>query len=226
MKPLNRKSYGSIPHIIGSKRGPSDSGLGKGQCDILFKKQKVKGGIVIATEKLDGSNVSVYYDGTEYIPLTRSGNLASSSVFKHHRQFAAWVRDNLDKFQFLLPGERVCGEWLGLAHGTVYELTHAPFVSFDIMVESDRLTYDLFIQRTYGLVRPKMLHYGDSKPFEQVLESLGEFGHHGAKELAEGIVWRYERDGKVQFLAKYVRHEKIAGKYLDGPEIWLYDKYR
>ena len=31
-----------------------------------------------------------------------------------------------------------------------------------------------------------------------------------------------ERKGKVDFLAKFVRKDKIDGKYLDGDPIWLW----
>lgn len=45
-----------------------------------------------------------------------------------------------------------------------------------------------------------------------ILESrLGEGDHH----VAKGAVWRVERKRKVDFLAKYIRHDKIDGCYLD-----------
>ena len=31
VKPLGRPTYGSIPHLIGSRRGPADSGVNDGQ---------------------------------------------------------------------------------------------------------------------------------------------------------------------------------------------------
>lgn len=43
---------------------------------------------------------------------------------------------------------------------------------------------------------------------------MGKFGHHGSIELAEGAVYRVERDGKLDFMAKYVRPEKKIGCYL------------
>ena len=48
------------------------------------------------------------------------------------------------------------------------------------------------------------------------MQALGERGHYGALELAEGAVWRIECDGKCHSLAKFVRPEKEPGKYLDG----------
>lgn len=39
----------------------------------------------------------------------------------------------------------------------------------------------------------------------------------------EGAVWRVERKGVVDFLAKYVRHGKVDGKYIDQ-EIYMYNE--
>ena len=49
--------------------------------------------------------------------------------------------------------------------------------------------------------------------------------HYGALDPVEGAIWRIERDGKVDFLVKYVRPEKIDGIYLpevtgNGATIW------
>jgi hypothetical protein len=41
------------------------------------------------------------------------------------------------------------------------------------------------------------------------------YGMHGALEPLEGAVWRVEREGKVDFLGKYVRHFKQDGKYFN-----------
>jgi hypothetical protein len=38
-------------------------------------------------------------------------------------------------------------------------------------------------------------------------------GGHGATDPVEGAIWRIERKGEVDFLAKYVRHDKVDGKY-------------
>lgn len=47
---------------------------------------------------------------------------------------------------------------------------------------------------------------------------------HGAVDPVEGVMFRVERSGQVDFLAKYVRHEKKDGVYLTeisgAPAIW------
>lgn len=49
---------------------------------------------------------------------------------------------------------------------------------------------------------------------ETAMEILGSHGWHGAVDDAEGAVWRVERDGKVDFLVKYVHPYKVDGRYL------------
>jgi len=153
--------------------------------------------------------------------LGRSGYLAQTSSYEQHQLFAAWVRDNSDRFRFLNEGERVCGEWLAQAHGTRYRLTHDPFVAFDIMREDQRALFEEISPRLTeaGLAMPKLLFMGQGQSFAvaEAMKKLGEFGFHGALEPAEGAVWRVERMGKVDFLGKYVRPDKADGRYL--PEL-------
>jgi hypothetical protein len=44
-------------------------------------------------------------------------------------------------------------------------------------------------------------------------------GKHGALEPIEGVMWRVERKGKVDFLCKYVRPDKQDGIYLSGDPV-------
>jgi len=63
----------------------------------------------------------------------------------------------------LEPGERICGEWLLVAHGTRYDLPHEPFVAFDIMQKKhNRLPFDDFNTRIKSgeFITPKTLSDG------------------------------------------------------------------
>jgi hypothetical protein len=62
----------------------------------------------------------------------------------------------------------------------------------------------------------ELIHDGDAISVEAVLEKLGPNGSHGSIDPVEGAVWRVERNGQVDFLAKWVRPDKIDGKYLVG----------
>src|SRR5215212_7803024 len=220
-KPLGRKSYGSIGHLPGSRLGPGDHRINDGQARILTTKARDRHDRIIVCEKLDGSNVAIANVGGAILALGRSGYLAQTSSYEQHQVFAAWVRDNSERFSFLKDGERVCGEWLAQAHGTRYQLAHDPFVAFDIMRGDDRALFEEFAARmTEARVpMPKLLfnEQGQSFPVNDAMKMLGQFGFHGALEPAEGAVWRVERMGKVDFLGKYVRADKVDGCYL--PEL-------
>lgn len=217
-KPLGHRAYGSIPHLPNSRRGIADKGLSEQQASILTVKTRDRHDLITVQEKLDGSNVAVAKINGEIIALIRAGYRADGSHYEQHHHFAKWVESNELRFDSLLRnGERVSGEWLMEAHGTRYDLPHEPFVAFDIITGHDRKTVAevLFRCREVGIVTPRIIHVGGAISVESVLAMLEPSGH-GALEDVEGAVWRCERKGVVDFLGKYVRPEKIDGKYLNG----------
>jgi len=218
-KPLGGKSYGSIPHLPGSRRGPADHGCHEGQARIATQQCRDRHDRVIVQEKLDGSNVCIAKVGGVVMPLTRAGYHANSSPYEQHHRFAGWMYQNYIRFdEFLADGERLCGEWLLQAHGTRYALPHEPFVAFDLITGPTRTPFDAFMERVNGkFVTPNVLHVGGPLSIEKALEHLRPFGWHGAIDPVEGAVWRVERKGRVDFLCKYVRPEKVDGCFL--PEI-------
>lgn len=228
MKPLEQKSYGSIPHLPGSRLGPAERHISGGQVVIATEKKRDKHDTIIVQEKLDGSNVSIAKVNDQILALGRSGYLASTSKYKQHQYFDLWVRSMYSTFYTMLEeGERICGEWLLMAHGTRYDLKGDPFIPFDIMTGMTRLPYEQFIDRVemFGLTPPKVLSIGDPFTIEQAISAISISGH-GAIDEVEGAIWRVERKGEVDFLAKYVRHDKQDGKYFAerfGKETWNVD---
>lgn len=220
VKPLGGKAYGSIGHLPQSRLGQGDWSVHEGQARICLEKPR-KGDRVIVSEKLDGCAVAVANIGGEIVALTRSGYRTSDVTYEHLKLFGHWVaRNGCAPFDRLLePGERVCGEWLAMAHGTIYDPAHsgfAPFVAFDLFRGRNRVLADEFRNRVeaVGLRTAHVIHDGSNAvSIEAVLEALGPNGFHGAIDPVEGAVWRVEREGRVDFLAKYVRHDKIDGKY-------------
>lgn len=229
-KPLGIKNYGSIGHLKNSRMGSGDHYIEENQGRIATDKtlkSNIKIREVFVQEKLDGSNVGIARVGDRIYPLTRSGYVADTSQYEQHQVFHKWVMKQQDRWLRLLnDGERVCGEWLYQAHGTRYELKHEPFVAFDIIVGSERLIYDKFIERVSkeNLIIPHLIHRGEPISTEEALKKLGKYGFHGAIDEVEGIVYRVEmiedknnkkRQRQVEFLCKYVRPDKIDGNYLD-----------
>jgi hypothetical protein len=219
IKPLGRKNYGSIGHLPCSRMGPADRKIMEGQERIATTKPRDKHDVVIVQEKLDGSNVGVALKDSKIYALTRSGYEAKTSPYQMHHVFSDWVYENESRFRKVLSeGYRLCGEWLHTAHSTIYDLPHEPFVVFDLMHEgSKRIIYTDFVDMVDGVfVLPYLISSGPPVSVNDALSRLGDFGHHGAKEKIEGAVWRVERKGVVDYLCKYVRPDKVDGKYLDG----------
>jgi len=243
-KPLGIKNYGSIPHLPGSRVGPADHTCNPGQARIATEMVRNKNDMVIVTEKLDGSNVGIARIGSEIIPLSRAGYRAETSPYEQHHMFARWVHQQWSRFLGVLnDGERLVGEWMAQAHGTRYDLGGEPFYAFDLTKGHQRLPYEHLLSRLRrgDIQTPMCIHNGNAPlSIEEAMAKLGgdsgfsifpngprTWGFHGAVEPVEGAVWRVEIDrptGKkgetlrdVAFLVKYVRPDKVDGKYL--PEI-------
>lgn len=226
-KPLGGRAYGSIPHLPGSRRGPADRGVNEGQARICLERTRDRHDVIIVQEKLDGSNVAAAKVNGQVLALVRAGHLATTSRFEQHQLWAWYVRRHYEAFDELLQeGERVCGEWLAQAHGTRYDLSGlSPFVAFDLMRDTERLPYGEFVMRMRGMFGlPRLIHRAASSfSIAQALEAI-KTSDHGALDPVEGAVWRVERRGVVDFLAKYVRAEKVDGIYLPemsgGDAVW------
>ena len=222
-KPLGQKAYGSIGHLPGSRLGPGDHSVNEGQERICLKRARDRHDFIVVQEKLDGSCVSVAKLNGELVALGRAGYLANTSPHEQHHLFAAWVRENETRFaELLTDGERVVGEWLAMAHGTRYALPHEPFVPFDLMRGHERATTPEVEERTRrtGFTMPRLIAAGDACPMDVVLAALEDRSAHGAIDPTEGAVWRVERRGVVDFLAKWVRPDKVDGLYFVDPSVW------
>lgn len=215
MKPLGHKAYGSIAHLPGSRMGPADHHCHEGQARICTERARDRHDRIIVTEKLDGSCVAVANIDGEIIPLVRSGYVATTSPFKQHHVFAEWVARQ--DFTALGVGQRIVGEWMHVAHGTKYQL-ETPFIAFDVMMKKKRLAHDE-AREVFSKCNVRGAHvYSDGLAFsvDDAIKLAGDGlrGHHGAQEAIEGFVWRVERRGEFDFMAKFVRSDKIDGKYL------------
>lgn len=221
-KPTGAKAYGHIGHLPGSRMGPGDHKINPGQARIATVKGRDKYDHVVVQEKLDGTCVAVaLVDGVLH-PLQRAGYPARSSPFEQHWLFDVWVWENEERFRGVLrEGERLVGEWLAMAHGTRYDLTgREPFVAFDLMTGTERLTVERFRDRLRGDFRTPATLATRPLTIAEALSVLGEHGYYGALDPAEGVVWRVEHRDKVDFLAKYVRPDKVDGFYFAGDPVW------
>jgi hypothetical protein len=218
-KPLGYKGYGSTPHLVGSRVGPADHTIPPSQSLQFTVAAPRKGDRFIVTEKVDGSCVTAAKAGGRILPVTRAGYLASDSPWRLHHFFGRWVAQRESFYSELLnEGERVAGEWLYTAMGTRYHIVDPArlFVAFAILRGQDRIPFDEFAERCdrLGQLRAHVLSDGPPLPIPRAMELLGENGFHGALDGVEGAVWVHERRGKFSAIAKYVRPEKVDGKYI------------
>ena len=223
MKPLNRKNYGSIPHLSNSKLGIGDHFIGRGKEKILTEKVRDKHDEVLVFEKYDGSNVGICKIDNRIIALTRKGYMAKTSPYKQHHLFNDWVNKDIMKWMDLLEnGERIAGEWLIQVHALQYNIDVEPIVFFDhFNAENQRSQFDYLneIAIMYDLQLPRILHRGQAINTDCLLPILNlKTNGIWAKENPEGMIYRLERKGKVDFLAKWVRSDFEAGKYIIDKE--------
>jgi hypothetical protein len=200
--------------------GPGDHHCHEGQATIATLKKRDRHDFITVTVKLDGSCMAVARIDGVIVPLSRSGYLATTSKYEQHQLFAQWVYANQNRFLGVLrDGERMVGEWMAQAHGTRYKLFHEPFVPFDVMTATGRIPVSETIDRVSRaeLVSPFAISLtGEPMNLDSALEVL-KVPRHGEIDPVEGAVWRVERRGEFDFICKWVRSEKIDGKYL--PEV-------
>lgn len=221
-KPLGKKNYGSIPHLSNSKLGDNDYKIELGQENILTKKPRDKNDIIIVTEKYDGTNVGVCKKNNIIYPLTRSGYIAGNSQFEQHITFSNWVYENQDLFNHILnEGERITGEWLHMAIGTIYKITGCKFVAFD-WFDSDNERKPFNEISSLPIRTARILHAGNPIQTEKLIDELKKGTSWAICESPEGMVYRCERNGKFDFMAKWVRSDFTPGVYmLKENKIWL-----
>jgi hypothetical protein len=217
MKPLKRKNYGSIPHLSNSKLGDNDHFIDLGQERILTQKKRDRHDTILVFEKYDGSNVGIAKKDGKIVALNRSGYEASTSPFRQHHEFAKWVQKRESILNDILSeGERLAAEWLLQAHGTIYSIITEPIVFFDYF-NSENQRYKFEVLSQLNLPLPRILHQGDAISVQELLPLLNQKTECiKSKENPEGMVYRVERKGEVDFLAKWVRPHFEAGKYCIG----------
>jgi hypothetical protein len=236
-KPLGSKGYGSTPHLVGSRVGPTDSHVDPTLARIMTEKVRNRHDRIIVTEKLDGSCLTVAKVGGHILPINRAGYLVWDSPWPMQHVFGRYVEDRTSLFSALLhEGERIAGEWMLQAHGTRYRIADPSdlFASFSIIGPRGRIPYDEFASRVdaAGVRRAHVISDGPALSQAAAVDALGATGFHSALEQPEGAVWVLETRGEFNCIAKHVIPEKIDGKYLSSitklSDVWNYagDDYR
>ena len=93
------------------------------------------------------------------------------------------------------------------------------------MTKNERTNYHDFLIRVlpFGFVVPHLVHIGQPLSLDKALRKV-EVSGHGAVDEVEGVIYRVERNGIVDFLTKFVKQTKVDGIYLpennNGETIW------
>lgn len=231
VKKVVNKSYDSIPHLSKSRLGEADSHIDAKQEAFLTAQLPPIDCILYIEEKMDGSNCAVIRKNGEIIPIGRSGYRCIDSNFEQHRRFHKYVMDRKESFEKLLPDEddRVVGEWLAQAHGTIYPNVTTPYLVFDLLKSGKRIGYEekreIFKKHGFQMV-PLLMMVRRAVPIEEAISVALD-----CNPLTEGVVYRLERyDKKMDkyvphIIAKVVRMDKEDGKYLNSENpIWMWQE--
>lgn len=230
-KILDYKTYNKIGHLSKSRLGKGDHFIDKKAEETFLKQVLDNQTLVIVQEKMDGSNVCVVKHNGDLIALGRSGYKCSDSNLEQHRYFDKFVKRYKERFSSILPneGDRIVGEWCLQAHGTKYPFTKEEelFYPFDIFLQkTHRLSFiDFFmLVSSVDFRSPKVLHLGGSCSINRGMKLLKKEISLKAHEYdPEGLIYRIEKAGAFQNIAKYVCHHKEDGKYFKDGTIWNID---
>lgn len=245
-KLLGYKPYNSIPHLLGSRLGEGDRHL-QGKQGLYMVQSFPEDGrfFLFIEEKMDGSNCTVVRLNGEIRTLGRAGYDCAGSNQEQHRMFNRWVMKNKEKFEELLPNEldRCAGEWMALAHGTIYPNLESPYMIFDLfMTNNGKYDFDTGVRKLSAGPHPVQFPTSlrrqlvdaaglVSVPLRKVSTTAvsAEDALKLVDDNAEGVVYRLEKVSKNHIfskpylIAKIVKMEKEDGKYLrNGQEnnIW------
>lgn len=216
---LTGKNYGSIPHLLGSKLGQHDKFITQGQNDIATKKARDWKDTIWVTEKIDGSNVGVVKQKDEVYAVTRSGYLCSESKFKTHHNFlnGFFHLFKNDLRQILNNGERMAFEFVDTKNpcSIEYEFNKVYLLDYFDLNNKRRPFLDLiWLSGLLNIDIPRIIHAGQPIDVKRLIKQ--EYALHSlyTNEQAEGMVYRVERNGEFDFMAKWVRQDFIPGKLL------------
>lgn len=186
---------------------PWSPGL-SGDDKMIESLAKLEGQEVIATEKLDGENTSLY-----------RGYLHARSVDGRHHPSRDWVRQFHASIQHEIPeGWRICGENLFAKHSIKYTGLPSYFLGFSIWDEYNRcLPWDETLEwfELLGITPVPTLYRG---PFDQkALQGLtlrdGMEGY--VVRLAEGFAFSAFRHCVTKFVRK--NHVQTDQHWMHGP---------
>jgi hypothetical protein len=217
MKPIIK--FPRTPHLEGSRRQLGDEEV------AIVPLRDLRGRRLAFTEKLDGANSGISFDGDGALILQSRGHILSGGA--RERQFdlfKRWAHHHREALWEILGSRYLMyGEWLYARHTVPYDELPHYFLEFDLL---DRET-NRFLSTEQ---RRKLL---DGSPVMSVpllgrgsIENFERFigrSRCSSTELMEGLYMKWEDDAKVLGRCKYVRRgflqalEQEGGHWMDRP---------
>lgn len=170
--------------------------------DKLAQNLDFLNGEVIVTEKLDGSNFSLYSD-----------NIHARSLDGRDHESFHWIKQYHAAIKYLIPnGFRVCGEYLFAKHSISYQNLESYFCIFSVWEGDSCLSWDdtISFATERGLILVPILYRGvwenPWEGFHKKIWTLDENTHEGYV-VRNSSHFKYEDFTKN--IAKYVRKNHV-----------------
>ena len=201
--------YPRTPHLPGSHVIDDDKTCTQARFDEL-----ATGAHVVVQEKVDGTNVSLHFEGAGQPVLQKRSGLILSREHQQYEHFRSWVFQNFEVLRDML-GTRWClfGEWLWARHGVAYDSLPDHFLGFDAYdKQGDRWATHrelvALVAERVALVPVLSCGPAAALPRLDALMGRSRFG----SERAEGMYLRLERDDEVVARFKFRRADFTPGR--------------
>lgn len=217
MTPLLK--YPRTPHVEGSRAQPGDGGL------AMVPLAELRGRTVVIEEKIDGANAALRFSPDGELLLQSRGHYLTGGP--RERQFdplKRWAAARRERLRRVLASRYVLyGEWTYALHSIFYDALPHYFLEFDVL---DTATGEFLatpqrqdLLRGTGVVPVPVLHHGpwDGDPARWIRRSCFQTrdwrqhvppdrsGLCDGADLAEGLYFKCEDQGRVTLRAKFVR---------------------
>lgn len=201
---MNNK-FPRTPHMKGSK----------GTDDDIFKNYYRYKGLVIATEKMDGSNISL----TKEKWLTRSGNNYNAEWTYPINNFYYFIKDKLK------ANEVVLGEFLHWRKSVSYENLPSDYMAFGIKEDDLILDWKATKKRASELGIPIVRELSKVGTFDEVVKEAKS----NLTDEIEGFVIRpidsFPMDKYNVYVRKFVQSHFESVRYSEGKNNFKEDWY-
>jgi hypothetical protein len=191
--------YPRVPHLKPGRGTRDDLVLGAAQVRSMLARE------VVVEEKIDGANVSVWWDGGWIQCALRSGEGAIDRGGQLG-PLRAYLAEHAERLRPLFVGDRtLIAEWMWFSHGIVYDALPAWLMGLDLVQANGRWCgvdeRDELFDRV-GVVGPPVLHRGGVNGLA-ALEAMVVTSAFSS-ELMEGVVVRPVNESEPR-VAKLVR---------------------